>query len=224
MKLTHPLFEESIAFEENKINVLIIEDSKTYGAFLAELLEQNRGAEGKFVLTEKLKVQNLEKAVDIVVDPFSLDFCQKKIITRLYNRLKENVMSDELYMETSALFTEIVKYIEKVIETIDYPLEYLAEPDISGVFKLLDLKPEANHENLLEKLIDYMRIVQEFCEISTFIFVNLKCYFSDEWLEALHEQAAYQKWNILLLENTVRTKSFDWEQRKIIDVDLCEIF
>lgn len=223
MKLVHPFLEKPIVFEENNMNVLVIENQKVFSELVWELLEQINDKEGRFLLSSDLKLLELKKSMDLVIDLFSLDFNQKKIISKVYSQLKMVAVGSEYYMDSTCLIGEIVHYLEKILQDIHYPLEYDQEMDIGAIFKFADVKIGITYGTLIEKLIDYLALMQELCGISFFVFVNLKCYLSDEEVEQLYHFVAYKKFNILLLENTMREKRFEQEKIRIIDIDMCEI-
>lgn len=223
MKISHPFFENPFLLEENKVNVLVVENQVFFAKLINELLQQVNGNEGSFVLSCNYKQLDIHKRIDIVIDPFTLDFNKKKIITRLYSQLKSNAIGSEYYMDSKILLGEIVQFIEKISQTTEYPLVYSDNIDIASIFKLAEIKIETSYENLTEKLLDYCSLVQEFCSDSCIVFINLKCYLSDDELGQFYKSISYKKINIMLLENTVREKRFVQEKIRIIDKDFCEI-
>ncbi|MCR6546740.1 type II-A CRISPR-associated protein Csn2 [Dehalobacterium formicoaceticum] len=223
MKLAHPLLERPIVFEENKINVLVIENQKAFSEIVWELMEQINDGEGQFVLSSDLTHLELQKYMDLVIDLFSLDFNQKRIINKVYSKLKMIAVESEYYVDSTGLISEIMRYLEKILQEIHYPLEYNQEMDIGAIFKFADVKIGTDYETIIEKTIDYLTLLQEFIGIKLFVFINLKCYLSDQDLEQLYQFVIYNKYDILLLENTMREKRFQQEKIRIIDGDLCEI-
>ncbi|MEA5094585.1 MAG: type II-A CRISPR-associated protein Csn2 [Sedimentibacter saalensis] len=223
MKMTHPYFENPLLFEENKINVLVIENQYFFVKFINELLNQLNGIEGRFILSSNYKQLEINKEVDLVIDPFTLDFNQRKIITKLYEQLKSNAIGSEYYLDSKILLGEIMQFIEKLSQTTQYPLVYTNDLDIISILKIAEIKLETSYDTLVEKIVDYCSVIQEFCCISCVIFVNLKCFLSNEELELFYKTISYKKINIMLLENTVREKRFEQEKIYIIDSDLCEI-
>ena len=223
MKLVHPLLEKPILFEENMANILVVENQKVFAEMVWELFNQTNGGEGQFILSSELKQLELNKRMDLVIDLFSLDFNQKKILNKLFSQLKEIATGGEYYEDSMCLIGEITTYLERIMQSIQYPLGYNSEFDISTIFKLVDVKIDITYETLLEKIIDYITLIQEFLGINLFVFVNLKCFLSFEELEQLYLSIAYKKCNILLLENSINEKRLEQEIIRIIDSDLCEI-
>lgn len=226
MKIAHSMLEKPIEFEENVVNVLVVENPKMFSVVVADFYKQiENNEEGGFVLSEDSKVLSMQKYLDIILEPFTVDLNQKKIINKLYTKLKEKSVESEMYKETTELQSNIFAYIEKISETVEYPLVYDSSGiDFQDVFKMVDLKLEANHESLLEKLLDYMTVVYEFLGISHFVAVNLKSFLSFEDLEELYKGIQYKKLSLFLLENKTQENNSTVEKLYILDSDLCLIY
>ena len=83
MKLVHPAFENQIIIYENKANVIVIENPELLTDIVFELKNQISGKEGSFILSNNMEYISLSKAAEICVDPFSLDFNSRKLISTL---------------------------------------------------------------------------------------------------------------------------------------------
>lgn len=223
MKLSHPIFEFPIEFNENTINVLVVENQKIFTDFIMDLLNQTTGKSGEFVLSENIDSLNISKELDLIIDIFSIDLNQKKILTKLYSILKNKAMDGEHYLATMDIISNISRYLEEIIETIEYPLLYTNEFDIGLIFKVVDLRLNDEYESLFDKITNYISIMREIAGISCFVFVNLKSFISDIEIAEIYKFAFYQKINIILLESTYKDVMNPYETIRIIDTDLCEI-
>lgn len=223
MKLVHPCLTRPLVFKENKIVTFVVENQSLLGELIFELIEQIQGEEGRFVLSSGCDILDIHKNIDMVMDIFSLELNQRKLLNKLYHELKEKALQSDYYIDTVNLMGDITTYLDKLFESISYPLSHSSEMNILDVFKLAGVKLEITHESLLEKIIDYITVIQEFFGIDFFVFVNLKSYLLEEELEKLHEFLCYEKFQLLLLESVDREKRWDWEEVRIIDKDLCEI-
>lgn len=220
------MLEKTIDFEENVVNVLVVENPKMFSTVISDFYKQiENNEEGSFVLSEDSKILSMQKYLDIILEPFTVDLNQKKIINKLYSKLKEKSVESEMYKETTELQSNIFTYIEKISDTVEYPLVYDSSGiDFQDIFKMVDLKLESNHESLPEKLLDYMTAVYEFLGISYFITVNLKSFLTFEDLEELYKGIQYKKLNLFLLENKTQEKNSSVEKLYILDSDLCSIY
>lgn len=223
MKLIHPDFPYRIEFAENQVQTLVLENPKILSNYLAELFLQVDGGDGKWILSEKEKIFSIQKKCQIIIDPFCLDFNQRKLINTLYERIEKETLSTEILLEWNKLYPNMMNIVEKMINRFDYNLSYNDDIEIKDFLKLMNLKFEDKSDNLAEKLIDYMCLLNEVIGISLFVFVNIKSYLDEEETKHLFKQAFYKKIQILLIENCVRPLKYAGEKVTIIDKDCCVI-
>jgi CRISPR-associated protein Csn2 len=224
VKLVHPDINYHIVFEENIVNVIVVENPKAFRGFIEELVKQCAGEDGSFILSECEEEIDISRYIELVIDCFNLDFNQKRILNKVYNYLKTLAMDEKNYLKTSEMQMTILQYLEELISSSEHPLVYAADIDIVSIFKSADLKIETNYDTLLEKLVDYINIVQEYCGISCIVFVNLKTYLTEEELTQLYTHASYKKIHIILFEGRLYNKIPEFEKTFILDEDLCEIY
>lgn len=224
MKLIHPKINYQIIFKENITNVIVIENPIMFRSFIEEFINQCSGEEGRFLLSENENEIDISKNVELIIDYFALEFNQKKILTKVYNYLRDLSQQENYYLKTNELQIKIFQYLEELASSSEYPLVHSAEVDIISIFKAAEIKLEINHETLLEKLINYINIMQEFCGIFCIVFVNLKSYLTEEELKQLYTHASYRKVHIILLEGRLYNRIADLEKVFILDNDLCEIY
>ena len=74
-----------------------------------------------------------------------------------------------------------------------------------------------------ERIIEYIRLHRLFCKKYLFVFLNLKCFFSEDELRRLYQMLIYRKEKVLLLESYMLPKVDESEVIRIIDKDLCII-
>lgn len=223
MKLVHPDISYQIEFKENEYNVLILENPTNFTRFCQGLFEQCSGEEGRFVLSEGEEIIAITKKMYMIVDPFSLEFNQRRILNKLYAILKETAVSDAMYVRTNEMLNKMEHYILELLEQVEYPIIYEEQMDLAGIFKMAEVKVATTYDSLTEKIIDYMKIMNDICGLPICVFVNMKAYFTMEEMIKIYEYADYNKIFILLVENTERQK-MEMEKRYICDKDGCEIY
>lgn len=224
MKLVHPYIERQLIFEEDKINVMVIENQKLFSELVEELMGAINGGDGKFVISEEMNIINLSKVGELCIDIFSCDINSKKAITKLYELLREKSVDEDMHLQTSQILNSLLSYAEDLIfEFGEYELSYNLDVDITTIFKALEVKFDLFNKSYLEKLLDYVYINSEFLSKKLFIFVNLKSFLLEEELEEFYKMMFYKKINILLLEGVEREYKFDCEEYHIIDKDLCQV-
>lgn len=102
-------------------------------------------------------------------------------------------------------------------------LDFKDEISLQDLFKIADLKIECENIKLLEKLLDYLEVVQEFLKPKCIIIMGLKQFFEKDELEEIYKFVIYQGIRLVLIENAIDKESYDFEKKLIVDMDLCEI-
>ena len=72
MKLVYTELEQQLIFQENRVNVLVMEHKELFRRMIQELAKQIDGGEGRFVLSDNDKILKIDKDVCLVVNPFAL--------------------------------------------------------------------------------------------------------------------------------------------------------
>lgn len=223
MMIMHPLFDEPIELKECTANVLVIENKSVFVKFIEELLAQKETGEGEFVLSENFKIQAISKNIEVVKDYFSINPNTRKVLNSIYNDVEKKAYSSENYLDTNNIIDSINVYMNMILEEYDTELFFNDRVDVSSLLKCLDVKV-ALEGNLLSKLVEYIDILKEYCNIKCFVFVNLKSFFSDDEICSIYKHVFYKKVNILLIESSVSKNKLHDEKIFIIDEDLCCIY
>ena len=221
MILVYPDYQLEIALQENKIIVLSVENTKAYSTMLHDMWSQIQGKTGGFILSKQDKIVNITKEAECIFNPFSLDCNDKKIINKLYQELKEQADS-VLFTEGNELNRYIINYLDKLFMQVPYALDYNIDFDISAILKAYSVKIESYCENLLEQIVEYIKIMNRICNTHVFIFVDLKRYLSEQELLHLYEFVFYEKIFLIIFEGK-QSKPIFGEKYWILDEDLCII-
>ncbi len=222
MNFCWSFLDESLEFDENHPGVLIIENPKAFTKLLQNLYELFLAGEGECAFYENNSPIKAGKRVELIIDPFSVDLNQRKIINALYSRLSNNMSEGEIVKETSKLFSSIQAYLSHLVSTVDFPVDF--EQGVIGTefFKAFNLHLETDEGSLIQKLENYMTAAHEFLGKDVFFFVNLHAYISLEELNELYKSAAYKKCKLLLLE-AFEFPASEVENRIILDSSLCQL-
>ena len=224
MKIIHPIFQEPIVLEDDKVCVIQIENKRCYRELLCEIFYQsNHTLEGRFLVTEEAKSFDLGKDVHIITDILAIESNQRKIISKLYQRLEATAEENDFYLETQEVLSKIQKFISLLTDNETVALNFKEEVSLQDLFKIADVKIESENIRLLEKLLDYLGIVQEFLKPKCIIVMGLKQFFEKEELEEIYKFAVYQEIQLVLIENVKDVENYEREEKVIIDEDLCEI-
>lgn len=224
MKIIHPIFQEPIILEDDKVCVIQIENKRCYRELLCEIFYQsNHTLEGRFLVTEEAKSFDLGKDVHIVTDVLSIDSNQRKILAKLYQRLETDALESNFYLETQEILANMQKFIALLTDNETIALNFKDAINLQDLFKIADVKIECESIKLLEKILDYLEVVQEFLKPKCIIIVGLKQFFEKKEIEEIYKLAVYREIRLILIENGLDEEIYDLEKKIIIDCDLCEI-
>lgn len=223
MKLSYKEFEPVISLDENIPYVLNLESPMLFRKFLFDFKSQLNMGEGKFIFSEGNKILQMNKFVDLLVDPFNTDVNQRKILQKLYLGLEKIANDAELCEETLTIKSTINKYILDLEYESEFILEHDVDFELKGLFSAVDLRFVQDNEDFLTGLSKYMEIGRKFLGLKAIVLVNLSSYLSTEEIKILWASAAYNKLAILMVENNYISKIAD-EKLTIIDNDLCIVY
>ena len=83
MKLAHPLLSSPIAFCENQIPVLVLENAAAFREFAVELLQQSEGQEGAFVLSRADRCLDCAEHLNVFLDFLHPPELEKRLQSKL---------------------------------------------------------------------------------------------------------------------------------------------
>ena len=223
MKLINEDLNNEIIFEENKVNLLVVENKKKFVEFIQEIIKQINGNEGKFFLFDKNTELKIHNKVEIIKDIFDLDINNKKILNKIYHELEELSIDSEFLLETKNMESNLLKYIYCLIEKYDYPLEIVEGLDLKEIFKLLSVKLSLCFSNKVEEILEYIDLVSKVLKKEIFILVNFHIFLEKDDIVALYRECFYKKIKLLFVESQKPDIINEEEKLFIIDNDLCEI-
>lgn len=221
MKLVNAELLLNIDIEENKPTVLTIENPKVMTDVVGQLHELCNSGEGDFILSEDGKQLSFEKTTEIIINPFMIDFNSRKVQSKLYSELLEVEAS---YVEEKALIqTLIIEYLDRLTQNVPYEMiSNELDLDSLKLFKMFEVRIEAQCNSLLEKLVEYTKILSRLLRKRLLVFVSISSYLDNNEFNALYEICNYNKMKVLLIEShevylPFHTKTY------IIDKDKCMI-
>jgi CRISPR type II-A-associated protein Csn2 len=221
MKLVNCDFENQINFENEKINVLTIENKLAFFKYVNMLIRPEEVKKNSFKLFNKEDSLDIAKTTKVISDYFNFDLNSRSISKYLYDDLAK--ISNENYVEKIyQINSSILKLLFDLNLNYKINLNYRNEIDLKKIFKIYDLKVEISKESLLEIIIDYVGILQELKICDLIIFINLKNYLVKEEIKKFYHNIRLKDFKVLLVESMCYEKIKD-ERNLVIDYDLCEI-
>lgn len=182
MKIINNNWQRQLVLEDNLIHTIVFEKKKYYRENILELIRQHKGYEGSFILSNNNKeVLSFDKNSYFISDLFNIDINNKKIISKVYGELLKNVVED--IVEYNKITSHIREYFEILVFNNNLDLEYNDEIEANSLLKLGDFKIQFEESNYLEKLIKFLKVLVELCNIKVIFIVGLHRVFSVKEIE-----------------------------------------
>ena len=224
MKIINNNWQRQLVLEDNLIHTIVFEKKKYYRENILELIRQHKGYEGSFILSNNNKEVSFDKNSYFISDLFNIDINNKKIISKVYGELLKNVVED--IVEYNKITSHIREYFEILVFNNNLDLEYNDEIEANSLLKLGDFKIQFEESNYLEKLIKFLKVLVELCNIKVVFIVGLYRVFSVKEVEKIYKEVCLNKINIINIESEQqKIKKSDCYNEKvyIFDQDNCEI-
>lgn len=209
------------AKEYESINIRI-ENAEALYTMTNDLWQQVNGKEGSVIVSCDFKELKLSKSAEMIVNPFSIDNNEKRIVSKLYRELSEMAVN-ELFEEVGHVNSEIIQFLDLLLDRSQYNLISDLDVDIQGLLKLYNVKIADDGEDIVSKFISYIRALNEICGVIMVITLNLKQFFSEQQLLQLYEFCRYQKVTIVNIGGGSGRVDIPYEKNYILDKDLCFI-
>lgn len=221
MKLTCAKYGLEINFIENEINLLIVENPVCMSEIVANFKQQCEGMEGIFLLSEKNNIMQFEKLAKLIINPFSLDFNDRKVLSKLYTQMETYAV--DFFEEKESINSKMISLLDDIVLRSPYQnLTYNLELNWNDFFKLYGICFENISGSLLERITEYIKLLSNLLDIKLICLVNIKSYLTVDEIKELYKTAFYYKVYLLLLES-VEQEKMEEEKELIIDKDLCII-
>lgn len=220
MKLVHKDFDFVFQLKENKQGLLVVESPCLFRELVKDLFGNE---DTRFVLSENNSVIDIKKNSVCVVDFFNVSLNERKILSKLNEIIKNEVLNSELLLKCNDLCGKIEAFAVEVSQNMDFALEYNKNMDLSALIKFIDFRFKQEQVDIMEQLVDYMKINSEVLKINLFLFVNLMSYFNENEVNKIIEFVNYQKMNVLMIENKVPDNLDNFQIVYVLDKDCCQI-
>ena len=224
MKIINKNWQRKIEIEDNIIYTLVFENKKYYRENIIELINQHKGNEGSYILSNDNKEILFDKNSYIITDIFNIDINNKKVLSKIYSSLLKEIVDDiSSYNELSS---NIKAYFEKLIFNSSLEIEQGEEIDMSSLLKLGDFKIHVEQDNILEKFVKFLKVLTGLCGCKIIFLVGLHNVFTQDEIIEIYKEVCLNKINIINIEYRQFNNLSNENYREIVyifDKDNCEI-
>lgn len=222
MNLKINYFDNNIKIENDYVQVIEIENKKTFYRLVSDLykIKNDEKLDEVFFYDDNNQELNMYNKVDLYVNFFDIDLNSKKNLNVL-NKNIINSLTDNVKEEILNNFKKLAKSFTKILSDIDLPLSLNDNITVDDIIKLLKISINKTDEllNNLLLIIDLEKVLK-MNEI--LFFINLKQYLSQEELIEFYKYAIYNEIKIVLVDSQSYGIKLDYEKKLIIDVNLDE--
>lgn len=222
MNLKINYFDNNIKIENDNIQVIEIENKKTFYRLVSDLykIKNDEKLDEVFFYDNNNQEINMYNKVDLYVNFFDVDLNSKKNLNVL-NKNIINSLTDNVKEEILNNFKKLSKSFTKILSDIDLPLSLNDNITVDDIIKLLKISINKTDDllNNLLLLIDLEKVLK-INEI--LFFINLKQYLSQEELIEFYKYAIYNEIKIVLVDSQSYGVKLDYEKKLIIDTNLDE--
>ena len=224
MKIINKNWQRKIEVEDNIIYTLVFENKKYYRENIIELINQHKGNEGSYILSNDNKEISFDKNSYIITDIFNIDINNKKVLSKIYSSLLKEIVED--ISNYNELSTNIRVYFEKLIFNSSLEIEQSEELDMLSLLKLGNFKIHVENDDILEKFVKFLKVLTELCGCKIIFVVGLHNIFTKGEIIKIYKEACLNKINIINIEyqqfNNLSNENYK-EIVYIFDKDNCEI-
>ena len=225
MKLKINGFDNEIVFNEENINVLLIEDVKCFSHIIEVLNDKINGIELNeiFLLDEKNEELRMDKRMYLLLDIFNIDYNSKKVLNAIYKLISDNIEKNQDY-EIEERTLELRNYIIQEINELPFEFVMKNEIEITEILKLYNLKIDSeNYISVLERIELLIDIISTMKIADILIIPNLKLFLDDKDLVELYKYSLYNNIKLLLIER-YSSKRLKYEKNITIDENFNDFF
>lgn len=223
MKLVHPALTMKFDFGNEYAKEWVIESPELFYRFTQEMNLQCSGEEGEFILSDEIKVYPLSKKMEFIVSPFLINLEDKKLLSKLYENLKELAYNESNFMFTQEINNKLLQYLLELENQTNHVLMMNDEVDLVCLFKAASIKFEECDGSLLETIFKYIELVNELLKKEIIVLVNFRSYLNDDQMHELIKMVQYREIAVLIIESYQRD-CIEGCKQYIIDCDQCEIY
>ena len=206
---------------KGEVTVIIAENPKTFFDFVSNIQEIIEVKGEKVLLTDDSGEVISKDRCDIILSPMDFQLNSKKILNSIYKETTQ-IIKEELWMQEQELYNLLMDFLDRVVIKLPYELIYERNIDTQDLLKLCKLSLLESYELLLEKLINYVKIISQVCFTKCLFLVNIHDFLLEQELEMLYETAIYSDVNLILIESHQREK-LPYEHTYILDDSNCLI-
>ena len=217
MKLAYLPLNFVMSLQMKKINSIVVESPHIYDSMIMDLYRQMNREEERWDLLQDEDLLVLDKYCDLLMSPADLHFHKKEI-----QKIVREIESSEKFEDLLEQHGDFVQMMSQLCEQYKYPLECDFDFCLKEYLKQYKVTLADVEGSALEKLLEYIPVVQELMGKTVFFLHGYSDYLTEDDFRHLQKWVKYQEYYIVFLGSRQLSLKEDTNEY-IIDLDLCEI-
>lgn len=222
MKLAYLPLNFVMSLQMKKINSIVVESPHIYDSMIMDLYRQMNREEERWDLLQDEDLLVLDKYCDLLMSPADLHFHKKEIQKELIPEIVREIESSEKFEDLLEQHGDFVQMMSQLCEQYKYPLECDFDFCLKEYLKQYKVTLADVEGAALEKLLEYIPVVQELMGKTVFFLHGYSDYLTEDDFRHLQKWVKYQEYYIVFLGSRQLSLKEDTNEY-IIDLDLCEI-
>lgn len=223
MRLINPeLFLDLTDIEQN-LFILVLESPSILFNTIRELRSQIDGYDGDFVLSCNDAPIEINKNVQLIIDPFSINMNEGKILKKIQELMNLEAVNEVHYEETNKIILELEEYANSLSFGFDGNVVSKDVVSVGNLIKMLGFEIDYNFETFEGMLLEYLITVNHYLNVNLFCFVNLFSYLEKNQIDKLVHSLNNNHINCIFIESNNPQVKIDHCRKIIIDSDFCQI-
>lgn len=224
MRLVHQYLENPLITDDVNCGIVVFERNQQFYEIVKEINEQSEVDDGGFTLSQDMQKISFSKNVNLISTFPFLEHNPRRVITALHKQLNQTVVEEDRMEQIQSILEQLTIQMQQISQEAEAEVEEIEAPTWLDIFKFFNIRFRTEFNKPEEALSDYFRIMKKYLGQKFFILVNVLSFLEPEALFKLSEQASYEGFSMLWLENHIDESHQKVSQRVlIVDSDLCEI-
>ncbi len=222
MNIVTDFFQCIIEILDDRPVSLIIENPSAYYKFVEDIYNAINGGDTTIVLSEEGKIINSSKKMELITTFIPFEINEKRLLNKINGLLEDKAVSENKYIETMRLLTDIEGYMYDLSRDFPYNLDF-SGISITSLIKMCGTVICDDSNSPIQRVLNYMEIVRDLLGDKLFIYVNMGAFFNVEEINMFIKTVSSHKFYVMMIDNYDYKYEKDLISKLIIDKDLCII-
>lgn len=225
MRLVFSGLESPVEVMPGRCSTIEVENQTLFTRIAQSLLSgEGRYATEPFSIWEGEDELRPKDTLLVIDNPLSLPWDDRVYMGSIVKRIEREYLEDEdLRRAVEELQRSIATRLMSLELGMNADLGFSLEWDLKRYLKFMGFGVSyQGSKSFLDNLLNFISLALDSGDKRVIAFVNLKTFLSKNDFETFLEQLSFLKTKVLLLENKQDVNQYEYEQKRLIDLDFIE--